>query len=190
VARHADRLVGEEESLMTETLAGVSPSSSEGLLEQPSLAEAAVAGAADTEDVNEAEVLAEPSEAELAIARELVRSGRARGVAMTGPGGMLKALTKTVIETALDEEMCDHLGYDKHEPAGRGSGNSRNGSGRALEAGAQRVRDHLRRPDAQGREPLMRIAAYIVCRTDPKDPAATHFLTQFPARHRQGVSDR
>ena len=45
--------------------------------------------------------LAEPSEEELAIARELVRSARARGVAMTGPGGMLKALTKTVIETAL-----------------------------------------------------------------------------------------
>jgi putative transposase len=113
---------------MTETLAGVSPSNPEGLLEQPSLAEAAVAGAADTDDdVNEAEVLAEPSEAELAVARELVRSARARGVAMTGPGGMLKALTKTVIETALDEEMSDHLGYDKHEPAGRGSGNSRNG---------------------------------------------------------------
>jgi hypothetical protein len=46
---------------------------------------------------------------------------------VTGPGGMLKALTKTVIETALDEEMTDHLGYDKHEVAGRG-GNSRNGA--------------------------------------------------------------
>jgi transposase-like protein len=34
---------------------------------------------------------------------------------MTGPGGMLKALSKTVIETALDEEMTEHLGYDKHE---------------------------------------------------------------------------
>ena len=32
-----------------------------------------------------------------------------------------------VIETALDEEMSEHLGYDKHDPAGRGSGNSRNG---------------------------------------------------------------
>jgi putative transposase len=128
VARHADRLVGEEESLMTETLAGVSPSNIEGLLEQPSLAEAAVAGAADREDIDEADVLAEPSAEELAIARELVRSARARGVAMTGPGGMLKALTKTVIETALDEELTDHLGYDKHEPTGRGSGNSRNGT--------------------------------------------------------------
>jgi hypothetical protein len=113
---------------MTEILAGASPSKTEGLLEQPSLAEAAVAGAADREDIAEADVPAAPSDEELAIARELVRSARARGVAMTGPGGMLKALTKTVIETALDEEMTDHLGYDKHEPAGRGSGNSRNGT--------------------------------------------------------------
>ncbi len=32
-----------------------------------------------------------------------------------------------MIETALDEEMSEHLGYDKHEVAGRNSGNSRNG---------------------------------------------------------------
>jgi len=62
---------------------------------------------------------AQPSAEELEIARELVRSARARGVALTGPDGMLKALTKTVIETALDEEMSEHLGYDKHEVAGR-----------------------------------------------------------------------
>jgi putative transposase len=114
---------------MTETLAGVSLSKTEDLLEEPSLAEAAVAGVsiAKPETVQVAE-LAEPSEEELAIARELVRSARSRGVAMTGPGGMLKALTKTVIETALDEEMAEHLGYDKHEVIGRGSGNSRNGT--------------------------------------------------------------
>jgi putative transposase len=47
---------------------------------------------------------------------------------MTGPHGLLQALTKTVIETALDEEMPEHLGYDNHDPAGRGSGNSRNGT--------------------------------------------------------------
>lgn len=65
---------------------------------------------------------------ELAITQELVRSARARGVAMTGPHGILKALTKTVIETALDEEMIEHLGYSKHDPTGRDSGNSRNGT--------------------------------------------------------------
>jgi transposase-like protein len=48
-------------------------------------------------------------------------------VALTGPDGLLKALTKTVVETALEEEMSDHLGYDKHEPVGRNRGNSRNG---------------------------------------------------------------
>ncbi len=69
----------------------------------------------------------QPSAEELETARELVRQARDRGVALTGPDGLLKALTKTVIETALDEEMSEHLGYDKHEPAGRGSPNSRNG---------------------------------------------------------------
>src|SRR6476660_7924850 len=68
-----------------------------------------------------------PSEAELAAARELVRQARANGVALTGPDGLLKALTRTVIETALDEEMSEHLGYDKGDPSGRNRGNSRNG---------------------------------------------------------------
>jgi transposase-like protein len=36
---------------------------------------------------------------------------REAGVALTGPGGLLKAMTKTVIETALGEELSDHLGY-------------------------------------------------------------------------------
>ncbi|WP_405151679.1 IS256 family transposase [Nocardia salmonicida] len=70
----------------------------------------------------------EPSGGDLAIAQDLVRSAHARGVAMTGPGGLLQALTKTVIETALDQEMLEHLGYDKHDATGRGSGNSRNGT--------------------------------------------------------------
>jgi Transposase, Mutator family len=37
-------------------------------------------------------------------------------------------LTKNVLETALDAEMTEDLGYDKHDPAGRDSGNSRNGT--------------------------------------------------------------
>jgi len=69
----------------------------------------------------------QPSEQELEAARELVRQARDRGVSLTGPDGLLKALTKTVIETALDEEMNEHVGYDKHDPAGRNRGNSRNG---------------------------------------------------------------
>ena len=37
-------------------------------------------------------------------------------------------MTKTVIETALDEELSEHLGYDRYGPVGQGSGNSRNGT--------------------------------------------------------------
>jgi transposase-like protein len=37
-------------------------------------------------------------------------------------------VTKAVLERALAEEMTEHLGYEKHDPAGRGSGNSRNGT--------------------------------------------------------------
>ncbi len=66
--------------------------------------------------------------AEQLAARELVRLARERGLALTGPDGLLKQLTKTVIETALSEEMTEHLGYEKHDPAGRESGNVRNGS--------------------------------------------------------------
>ncbi len=65
---------------------------------------------------------------ELAAVAGLVRKAREQGLALTGPGGLLKALTKTVIETALQEEMTDHLGYGKHAVAGRNGSNSRNGS--------------------------------------------------------------
>lgn len=64
---------------------------------------------------------------EIAVVEGLVRQAKDSGVALTGPDGLLKALTKTVLETALDEEMADHLGYDKHAPQGRNRGNSRNG---------------------------------------------------------------
>lgn len=43
-------------------------------------------------------------------------------------GGLLNQLTENVLETALDAKMAEHLGRDKHDPAGRGSGNSRNGT--------------------------------------------------------------
>jgi putative transposase len=41
---------------------------------------------------------------------------------------LLKQLTKSVVEAALDEEMSDHLRYDKHAVEGRNRGNSRNGT--------------------------------------------------------------
>lgn len=66
-------------------------------------------------------------EVERELAEQLVERARAAGLELTGPGGLLTGLTKTVLETALDVELTDHLGYEAHDPAGRGSGNSRNG---------------------------------------------------------------
>src|SRR6202012_1020972 len=66
--------------------------------------------------------------AEQQAATELVRMAREQGLSLTGPDGLLKQLTKTVIETALSEEMTEHLGYEKHDPAGTGTGNVRNGT--------------------------------------------------------------
>lgn len=62
------------------------------------------------------------------IAQRLVDQAKAEGVDLMGPGGLLSGLTKQVLETALEEEMADHLGYDKHDPVGRNGQNSRNGT--------------------------------------------------------------
>lgn len=58
---------------------------------------------------------------------QLVDRARAGGLQLTGEGGLLQQLTKRVLESALEGEITDHLGYEKHDPAGAGSGNSRNG---------------------------------------------------------------
>jgi putative transposase len=58
----------------------------------------------------------------------LVDRARSEGLQLTGEGGLLQQLTKRVLESALEGEITDHLGYDKHDPAGKNSGNSRNGS--------------------------------------------------------------
>jgi putative transposase len=62
------------------------------------------------------------------LAQQLLEQAKAEGVELIGEGGLLNQLTKTVLETALDAEMTEHLGYDKHDPAGRDGGNSRNGT--------------------------------------------------------------
>ena len=49
-----------------------------------------------------------------------------------GENGLLKQLTKAILERALQAELTNHLGYEKHDPAGQHSGNSRNGSGRKV----------------------------------------------------------
>lgn len=62
------------------------------------------------------------------LAEQLLEQAREQNIELVGPGGLLGQLTKSVLETALDAEMSEHLGYEKHDPAGRGSGNSRNGT--------------------------------------------------------------
>ena len=62
------------------------------------------------------------------LARQLLSQAKEQGLELVGPGGLLNKLTKNVLETALEAEMDEHLGYGKHDVAGRGSGNSRNGT--------------------------------------------------------------
>jgi putative transposase len=51
-----------------------------------------------------------------------------RGVSLTGEGGFLPEMIKAVLERGMQAELTDHLGYEEGDPAGRGSGNSRNGT--------------------------------------------------------------
>ena len=62
------------------------------------------------------------------LAQQLVEAARAEGVELVGPGGLLTGLTKTVLETAVEAEMTEHLGYDRHDRVGRDCGNSHNGT--------------------------------------------------------------
>jgi len=61
------------------------------------------------------------------LIEQLADRARAEGLQLTGEGGLLARLTKTVIESALEGELDDHLGYARHDPAGRNGGDSRNG---------------------------------------------------------------
>ncbi len=80
------------------------------------------------------EYIARPSEEEAAPAavddrfpNELVARAQSDGLQLTGEGGLLQQLTKRLLESALEGEMSDHLGYDRHDPAEKNGGNSRNG---------------------------------------------------------------
>ena len=65
---------------------------------------------------------------ERAAIAELVKAARERGEDITGPDGLLKSITATVLEAALEEEMTDHLGHPKHRAPEGGAGNIRNGT--------------------------------------------------------------
>ena len=70
---------------------------------------------------------AELSSADEQLLRELTERARTGGLKLTGEGDLLGKLTKMVVEGALEGELDDHLGYGKHDPAGRNGSNSRNG---------------------------------------------------------------
>ena len=59
---------------------------------------------------------------------QLLASTSERGISLTGEGGFLPELIKSVLERGMNAELTSHLGYEKNDPAGRGSGNSRNGT--------------------------------------------------------------
>ncbi|MGE3836167.1 MAG: transposase, partial [Acidimicrobiia bacterium] len=61
------------------------------------------------------------------LIERLAGRARAGGLQLAGEGGLLQQLTRRLLESALEGELSDHLGYDKHDPAGRDGGNSRNG---------------------------------------------------------------
>ncbi|SEE72395.1 Transposase (or an inactivated derivative) [Streptomyces sp. 2231.1] len=80
------------------------------------------------------ENIAKPSEVEAASVTVddrfldgLVARAQPDGLQLTGEGGLLQQLTKRLLESALEGEMTDHLGYDRHDPAGKNGGNLRNG---------------------------------------------------------------
>jgi putative transposase len=62
------------------------------------------------------------------VVERLMAQVRAGDLELLGDGGVIAQLTKKLLERALDEELTDHVGYDRGDPAGRGSGNSRNGT--------------------------------------------------------------
>jgi putative transposase len=74
------------------------------------------------------EVHEQPTEDVEQLAEQLLDRADADQAQLLGPDGLLTQLTQRVLNRALDTELAEHLGYEKGDPAGRGSGNNRNGS--------------------------------------------------------------
>ena len=80
----------------------------------------------------------------------------AGGLRLTGEGSMLGELVRAVLERALEAELTAHLGYEKSDPAGHGSGNSRNGSiGKTVQTGVGPVGLQVPRDRAATFEPVL-----------------------------------
>jgi transposase-like protein len=87
-----------------------------------------MSGVPNTEDAENPKPAAGLDGVDELLINQLVSRARTGGLQLTGEGGLLQELTKRLLESALDGEITDHLGYDKHDPAGHNSGNSRNGT--------------------------------------------------------------
>ncbi|MFF8848286.1 transposase [Streptomyces sp. NPDC015127] len=81
----------------------------------------------ETKASSEPEAAAEACAVDDQLVGMLVERARAEGLQLPGEGGLLQQLTKRVLESALEDEITDHLGYEKHDGAGKNGGNSRNG---------------------------------------------------------------
>ncbi|MEY9934463.1 putative transposase [Catenulispora sp. GP43] len=88
-----------------------------------------IAGPVDAVEFEDSEPPAVTTDAiDAQLLDRLVDQARSSGLQLAGEGGLLAQLTKRLLESALEGEITDHLGYDKHDPAGKNGGNSRNGS--------------------------------------------------------------
>ncbi|SDM33301.1 Transposase, Mutator family, partial [Nonomuraea maritima] len=81
-------------------------------------------------DLEDAEVARKQTkDTDRELVNELVEQARAEGIELVGENGLLGRLTKLVLESALEGEITDHLGYDKHERSeNNDNGNARNGT--------------------------------------------------------------
>lgn len=61
-------------------------------------------------------------------AEQLVARARSERIELTGDNGLLTAMVRQVLQTGLNVELAEHLGYQPYAVEGRGSGNNRNGS--------------------------------------------------------------
>jgi hypothetical protein len=92
------------------------------------VAEAVDVAAVDTDAVTRRSPARPADGVDGRLVDQLVEQARVSGLRLAGEGGLLGQLTRRVLESALEGEISDHLGYDKGEPAGNNGGNSRNGT--------------------------------------------------------------
>ena len=86
------------------------------------VSEAVVEGVQDVASTTLKQRRSKASLVDRELVARLVGDARANGVVIDGEGGLLAELTKLVVEAALEGEMADHLGYDKHARGGSGDG--------------------------------------------------------------------